>query len=48
MFERINETKGIAKSQLAGRKNGRVTKEATKKIRKDERKNMIKIGESKQ
>jgi hypothetical protein len=29
MFERKHETKGIAKSQLAGRKNGRVTKEAT-------------------
>ena len=47
MFEEKEETEGAAKSQLAGRKRGRVTKESTKKMKKGDKKNTIEIGESK-
>ena len=46
MFEEKEEPKGAAKSQLAGRKRGRVTKETTKKMKKGDKKNTIEIGES--
>lgn len=46
MFEEKEETEGAAKSQLAGRKRGRVTKESTKKMKKGDKKNTIEIGES--
>ena len=40
------KTTGAAKSQLAGKQRGCVTKEITKKMKKDDKKNTIKIGES--
>ena len=46
MFEKKEKTEGVAKSQVAGRKRGRVTKETTKKMKKGDKKNMIEIGES--
>jgi hypothetical protein len=46
MFEEKEETEGAAKNQLVGRKRGRVTKEATKKMKKGDKKNTIEIGES--
>jgi hypothetical protein len=46
MFEEKEETEGAAKSQLAGKKRGRVTKEATKKMKKGDKKSTIEIGES--
>ena len=46
MFEEKEETKGAAKSQVARRKRGRVTKETTKKMKKGDKKNTIEIGES--
>jgi hypothetical protein len=46
MFEEKEETEGAAKSQLAGRERGRVTKEATKKMKKGDKKSTIEIGES--
>lgn len=36
------------KSQLVGRKMGRVTKETTKKMKKGDKKNTNEIGESEQ
>ena len=38
------KTKWAAKSQLAWRKRGRVTKEITKKMKKGDKKNTIEIG----
>ena len=46
MFEEKEEIEGAGKSQLAGRKRGRVTKEATKKMKKSDKRNTIEIGES--
>jgi hypothetical protein len=46
MFEEKKEIEEAAKSQLAGRKKGRVTKEATKKMEKGNKKSTIEIGES--
>ncbi len=46
IFEEKEETDGGAKSQLAGRKRGRVTKESTKKMKKGDKKKTIEIGES--
>ena len=46
MFEEKDETEGAAKSQLAGRERGCVTKESTKKMKKGDKKNIIEIGES--
>ena len=46
MFEEKEETEGATKSQLAGKKRGRVTKEATKKMKKGDKKSTIEIGES--
>ena len=45
MFEEKKEIEGATKSQLVGIKRGRVTKEATKKIKKSDKKNIIEIGE---
>ena len=44
MFEEKEETERAMKNQLAGRKMGRVTKEATKKMKKGDKKNAIEIG----
>ena len=48
MFEEKEDPEGAAKSQLAGRKRGRVTKETTKKMKKCDKKNTIEIGEEEQ
>ena len=44
MFEEKEETEMAVKSQLVGRKMGRVTKETTKKMKKGYKKNAIEIG----
>ena len=46
MFEEKKEIEGAVKSQLVGRKRGCVTKGATKKFKKGDKKNTIEIGES--
>jgi hypothetical protein len=46
MFEEKEETEGATKNQLAGKKMGCVTKEATKKMKKCDKKSTIEIGES--
>ena len=48
MFEEKDETKGASKSQLAGKKRGRVTQETTKKMKKCDKRNTIEIDESKE
>ena len=46
MFEGKEETEGATNNQLAGRKRRRVTKEATKKMKKGNKKITIEIDES--
>ena len=46
MFEEKEEIEGATKSQLVGRKKGRVTKETTKKMKKCDKMNTIEIDES--
>ena len=48
MFEEKKEPEGATKSQLAGRKKGRVTKKTMMKMKKSDKKNTIEIGESKE
>ena len=45
MFEEKEETEMAVKSQLVGRKMGRVTKETTKKMKKGDKRNTIEIGD---